>query len=55
MEELILDGNDAIIVSDYCKTKKFQLNNPVSIKRVGLTESLKGVYKLVYILEEEKK
>lgn len=55
MEELIVDGNDAFIVSNYCKTKKFQLNNPVKIERVGLTENLKGVYNLIYVLGEEKK
>lgn len=55
MEELIIKGEDAIIVSDYCKTKKFQLSSPVKVERAGLCESLKGVYKLVYVLEEEKK
>ena len=55
MEELVIEGNNAIIVSDYCKTQKFQLSNPVKVERAGIAESGKGVYKLVYLLEEESK
>jgi|WetSurSiteA1Bulk_404760.scaffolds.fasta_scaffold213649_3 hypothetical protein len=54
MLKLEKEDNDFIIISNYCKTKKFDLTKPVLIEREGLSENLKGVYKLVYLLEEEK-
>ena len=52
MDELVIEGDEAYIKSEFNETERFNLKSPTQVLRAGVAENGKGVYKLVYLLKE---